>query len=306
MQHDMQYSIQDPIYVLDNHKKSGRNTLTIERASELLRYVFEILWDKPDGLTANEVISLVPRVMHLTEYELEYSPKFNSPRYEKIVRITTIPLAYTGWLLKNDKGRWYITEAGYQACKQFVNVHEFYQEAIRLYNEHKQLAPESIMALETAQESAWVQIEKHLLQLKKSELQIMAGELLRAMGYFPSWMAPSEKQRGHVNLIAYTDPIGAKGQRILTQIIQKGQSVTLEGIKSFLAILGANDFGMIISMSGFTNQAIQVLSTDNFEKVSVLDAESFFDLWKKYYADISQEVRNLLPLKVVHFLSQFD
>lgn len=306
MQYDMQYTIQDPIYILDNHKKSDRAALTLERASEMLRCVFEILWDKPYGLTAVEVISLIPKVMQLTEYELEYSRKSSTPRYEKIVRITTIPLAYTGWLLKNDKGRWYITEAGYQACKQFTNVQEFYQEAIRLYNKHKRLAPESIMALEMAQESAWIQIEKHLLHLKKTELQMMAGELLRAMGYFPSWMAPPEKQRGQINLIAYTDPIGAKGQRILTQIIQKGQSVTLEGVNGFLSILGPNDFGMIISMSGFTTQAIQELGTDNFERVTALDANSFFELWKKYYAELSQEIRSLLPLKVVHFLSQFD
>ncbi|MDO8754388.1 MAG: restriction endonuclease [Anaerolineales bacterium] len=282
------------------------SNITIQRAGELLRSVFEILWDKPDGLTARQILSLLPQVTRLTAYELEYSQVSGTPKYEKFVRITTIPLAHAGWLLKNEKGRWYITEAGYRACKQFTNVQEFYQEALRLYNEHKRIAPESIMALEIAQESAWAQIEKHLLRLKNTELQIMTSDLLRCMGYFPSWMAPPEKQRGHIDLIAFTDPLGVRGHRIVTQIIQKGQSVTLEGVKGFLPILGPRDFGMIISISGFTRDAAQELSTEHFEKVTALDANAFFELWKKYYAELSQETRYLMPVEAVHFLSHFD
>ena len=279
------------------------SSITIKRAGELLRSIFEILWAKPDGLTAREVLSRIPHVIKLNEDELRPSPNTSTPRYEKIVRIATIPIAQVGWLSKDKKGLWRITQDGYDACSRFANVQDFYQEALRLYDERRRAIPENVMTLEIAQEAAWTQIKKHLYNLNPNELQTMLAELLRAMEYYPSWMAPLEKQRGKINLIAYTDPIGVRGQRILAQIIHKGQAVTLEGIKSFASVLGPNDFGMIVSMGGFTNEATQELSLNNFQKITALDAVSFFNLWEMHYNKISEGYHHLLPLKAVNFLA---
>jgi restriction system protein len=279
------------------------SNITIKRAGELLRSIFEILWDKSDGLTAREVLSHIPHVTKLTEEELSPSPNTNTPRYEKIVRIATIPISQVGWLAKDEKGLWRITQDGYDACSRFTNVQDFYLEALRLYNERRRAIPENVMTLEIAQEAAWAQIKKHLYNLSPNELQVMLAELLRVMEYYPSWMAPLEKHRGKINLIAYTDPLGVKGQRILAQIIHKGQAVTLEGIKSFASILGSNDFGMIVSLGGFTNEAIQELSLNTFQKITALDSVAFFNLWETYYDELSEETHLLLPLKAVYFLA---
>lgn len=279
------------------------SNITIKRAGELLRSIFEILWDKPDGLTAREVLLHIPHVTKLTEDELKPSPNTNTPRYEKIARIATIPITQVGWLAKDEKGLWHITQDGYDACSRFANVQDFYQEALRLYDERRRAIPENVMALEIAQEAAWAQIKKHLYNLSPNELQAMLAELLRVMEYYPSWMAPLEKQRGKINLIAYTDPIGVKGQRILAQIKHKGQAITLEGIKSFASILGPNDFGMIVSMGGFTNEATQELSLNNYQKITALDATTFFNLWETYYNKLSVGSHRLLPLKAVYFLA---
>jgi restriction system protein len=279
------------------------SNITIKRAGELLRSIFEILWDKPDGLTAREVLSRIPLVTKLTEDELSLSSNSNTPRYEKIVRITSIPITQIGWLAKDEKGLWRITQDGYDTCSRFTNVQEFYQEALRLYNEQRRAIPENVMTLEIAQEAAWAQIKKHLYNLSPNDLQVMLAELLRVMEYYPSWMAPLEKQRGKISLVAYTDPIGVKGQRILVQIIHKGQAVTLEGIKSFASILAPNDFGMVVSMGGFTNEATQELSLNNFQKITALDAAAFFNLWETHYNKSSEESHRLLPLKAVNFLA---
>ena len=282
------------------------SNITIKRAGELLRSVIEILWDKPEGLTAREVLSRIPRVTKLSEDEIRLSPSTNTPRYEKIVRIATIPITQVGWLEKNEKGLWHITHDGYEACGQFSNVQDFYQQALRLTYERRRSIPENAMTLEVAQEAAWTQIKKHLDNLSLSDLQTMIAELLRVMEYYPSWMAPSEKQRGKINLIAYTDPIGVKGQRILVQIIHKGQPVTMEGIKSFTAILSANDFGMIISIGGFTSEALQELSLITYQKITALDTVSFYNLWEMYYSKLSEESHRLLPLTAVNFLATSD
>lgn len=281
-------------------------TVTVKRAGELLRSIFEILWDKPEGLTAREVLSRIPHVAKLTEDELKPSPNTSVPRYEKIVRIATIPIAQVGWLSKNEKGLWRITQDGYDASSRFANVQDFYQEALRLYNERRGAIPENVMTLEIAQEAAWAQIKKHLHNLAPNELQAMLAELLRVMKYYPSWMAPLEKHHGKVSLIAYTDPLGVKGQRILAHIIHKGQAVTLEGIKSFASILSPTDFGLIVSMGGFTNEATQELSLNNFQKITALDAAAFFNLWETYYDELSEEAHRLLPLKAVKFLANSE
>jgi restriction system protein len=124
------------------------------------------------------------------------------------------------------------------------------------------------------------------------------------MDYHPSWIAPPEKERGRIDLIAFVDPIGAKGQRIIAQIKHKGQAVTLEGIRSFLSTLGTNDFGVIFSTGGFTKEAMQALASGNFQKITALDTSAFFDLWKQYYNQLSQKAQHLLPLKTIYFLSR--
>src|SRR3989304_2207500 len=111
--------------------------ITLQRVGELLRGVFEILWNKPEGLSAKEVLRQIPETINLTEHELSLSPSTNAPRYERIVRLATIPLARAGWLVKNDKGRWSITEDGRQASKRFPHVQGFYKEGFRPFDERR-------------------------------------------------------------------------------------------------------------------------------------------------------------------------
>lgn len=280
------------------------SNVTIKRVSELLSSVLKILWNKPDGLTAKEVLLLIPQTIQLNDYELSFSTKTNLPRYERIVRLATVPLVHAGWLIKSERGRWYITEYGQQAVRSFNNVQDFYKEAFRLYGIQKQEIPESAMVIEIAQESSWGQVEKYILQSHHTKLQAMLAELLRAMDYYPSWIAPPEKKRGQIDLIAYVDPIGVKGKRVIAQVKHKGQAVTLEGVKGFFSSLGTDDFGVIFSTGGFTNEAIQELASGNFQRITALDTGAFFDFWKQFYGQLSQEARQLLPLKPVYFLSR--
>ena len=280
--------------------------ITLHRVGELLRIVFELLWDKPDGLPAKDIFALIPELTQLTEYERGFSSLSNTPRYERIVRLATVPLVRVGWLEKTNKGRWHITEEGRQACKKFTNAQELYKEALRLYEEHRQTAPDIVINIETAEEKAWEQIQKYLQEKNPPEFQSMIAALLRAMGYYVAWVAPAEKKRGHIDIVAHVDPIGAKGPRILVQVKHKGQVLTIEGLKTFLSVLGQNDFGLLVSTGGFTGDAKEELRTEAFQKVTALDLETFFDLWTSHYDKLSQDARNLIPLKLIYFLSSLE
>lgn len=280
--------------------------VTLSRIGELLRSVFELLWNRPEGLPAREIMAFLPEITQLSESERGYSASANMPRYERIVRLATIPLVKAGWLVKNNKGRWYITEAGRQACRRFPNAQELYREALRLFEESRQNAPSAQMTLEESEEKAWEQIEKFLQDTQPLRIQTLAADLLKAMGYHIAWISPPEKERGQIDIVAHVDPIGARGPRILVQVKHKGQPVTLEGLKSFANILGATDYGLLVSTGGFTGDVKEESQTIDFQHITLLDLENFFDLWVKFYQELSQEARDRFPLKAVYFLAGID
>lgn len=277
--------------------------ITVERVGELIRSLFELLWYKPDGLLTKEIFPLIPEITALTEFESGRSQTNNLLRFERIIRLATIPLERAGWLIKNNKGRWYIADDGRQACRKFPNAEELYKEALRRLADGKQNNPESIMTMEIAEEKAWEQIEKYLQSKNPSELKAMMSHLIRALGYHVSWIAPPEKKYGQVDIVAWGDPIGAKEPRIIIQIKHKGQAMTLEGLKSFHSILGQNDFGLIFSTGGLTNEGKEALITDDYRKVTFWDLDSFVDLWIINYPNLKQEAQNMFPLKAIYFLS---
>lgn len=280
--------------------------VTLNRIGELLRSVLELLWGKPDGMPAREVLAFLPEITPLTEYERGYSPSTNMPRYERIVRLATIPLVKAGWLVKTDKGRWLITDEGRRAARRYPNARELYKEALRLYEQSRQNDPTYTMAVEEAEEKAWDGIHRYLLETERTQFRSLVAELLRAMGYHVAWVAPPEKDHGQIDLVAHTDPIGTRGPRILVQVKHKGQPVTLEGVTTFLSLLGANDYGLFISSGGFTNEVMQEIRTDPTQRTTLLDLENFFDLWVEHYDKLSDQAKHRFPLKKIYFLYGLD
>ena len=280
--------------------------LTLNRIGELLRSVLELLWNKPEGMPAREVLAILPEMTELTEYERAYSSTSNAPRYERMVRLATIPLVKAGWMVKTNKGRWFITEEGRQAARRNSNARELYREALQRFEESRQNAPLYAMAAEEAEERAWEQIYKFLLDTRRTEFRSLVAHLLRAMGYHVAWVAPPEKDHGQIDLVANADPIGTRGPRIIVQVKHKGQPVTLEGVTAFLSLLGANDYGLFISSGGFTTEVMNEIRTDPTQRTTLLDLENFYDLWIEHYDKLSQEARHHFPLKQIYFLYGLD
>ncbi len=275
---------------------------TFQRIAELLRGIIELLWYKPAGLPAKEVIALLPKVTPLTEFEVGYSSSNNVQRYETIVRLATIPLVKADWMVKNNKGRWYLTSEGRAACKKFTSSQDLYKEALRLFEEEQQSIPEIMITVESSQEAAWGQIEKYLQGRKPFDLKSMIAHLLRACDYHVAWTAPPEDNSNPIDLVAWLDPIGVTQPRILVQVLHKGQAMTAEGVKLFSSLLKQNDFGLIFSTGGLTNEAREEMMSVS-HSLSFMDLELFFDLWIRQYSKLDSDAQRLLPLKSIYFLS---
>ena len=292
--------------------------ITRRRTGEFLRIVFDMLWDKPEGLPAKEILDAIPNSIQLSEYEAGYYPSTpTSTRFEKIVRFATIDLVKAGWLVKS-KGRWFITEEGRQAYKKYKDPEEFYKEAVRLYHVWKRSRPKKeglvtdeeevqkiSLTVEEAEEKAWEQIQQFLQIMNPYEFQELVADLLRAMDYHVSWIAPPGKDRG-IDIIAYTDPLGASVPRIKVQVKHRDQPTSVEGLRAFMSVLGTDDIGLFVSSGGFTSDARDEARTQERRKVTLLDLENLYDLWVEHYEKLSQEARQRFPLKPIHFLAPVE
>lgn len=279
------------------------NDLSLERVSELIRGVIELLWKRPDGLAGSEVIARLPEIVHLTEYESSFLSSSYLPRYARTVRLATLPLMKAGWLMKTDKGLWLITEDGRDACRRFSRPSDLFSEALRLSNDDQKNIPEILVSLELTQEEAWDVIANYIRGKNTIEIRRLIAGLFEAMQYHIVWVAPPQKKRGLIDMVANVDPVGAKAQRILIQVKHSGQPVTVEGLKSFSSVLGVNDFGLLFSTGGFTSEVRDVLNKGDYQKINAMDLAKFYDLWIKHYEKLSREAHTLLPLRAIFFLS---
>jgi restriction system protein len=260
------------------------------------------LWQEPNGLPAGDVIAHIAQVTPLFPNEVELLPDTHTPRYERAVRLATAQFVKAGWLVKN-KGRWYITEAGKRACKGFPNAQAFHQEAGRILDEWRETKAGLGLITEDAEEKAWEQMRTYLQSLQPYEFQVLAGDLLRALGYHLTWVAPPEKDRGFISFVLHTDPLGMTPPRIKVHVLHTGQPVMFEGLKGFMSILGSDDAGIFVSSGGFTGSVMEEALAQRLLRITLIDLEHFYDLWLEYYDKLTVEARGRFPLKPVYFLA---
>ena len=73
---------------------------TRRRTGELLRKLFDILKQSPEGMSAASALEQLAASVQLTEYEAgNYAS--GSRRFEKIVRFATVDCVKAGWLVKH-------------------------------------------------------------------------------------------------------------------------------------------------------------------------------------------------------------
>jgi restriction system protein len=286
--------------------------ITQKRMGEILRRVFELLWFEPDGLPAREIFKHIEQSIQLTEFEKGVFPyAISSPRYEVLLRVATIPLVKAGWLVKTPKGRWFITEKGRKATKKYNDAEQFFEEAINQYREWKENEEKRLKYINSvekfeAEETSWIQINQFIQGMDSSEFRNLICELFKAMGYYIDWIAPPQKEKGQIDMIAFSDPFGMKNPRIVIHVNHKGQVMTQEGLGAVLSVLGKEDHAILISSSGFTNQVKEESMTMVHPNIHLIDLEYFVDLWVKYYTQLSEKAQRSFPLKAVYFLSTPD
>lgn len=296
--------------------------ITRQRSGQIVRAIFEVLRDHPEGLHVQVVLADVQGRLRLTDYELgEYPSSPGSRRFDKIARFCTIGPSKAGWLVKS-KGTWTLTDEGWSAYEEFPDPADFMREAHRRYAAWKRAQPReedpndeidvegdeveitatAAATLEQATEAAWAEIENYLRQMPRYEFQELVADLLRAMGYHVPWVAPRGKDGG-VDIVAFTDPIGATGPRIKVQVKRSNSGrIGVGDLRSFMAVLGSQDVGLFVSLNGFSSEAEWEARGQENRRLTLLDLAGLFDLWVERYDNLTEGARQRLPLRTVHFL----
>lgn len=294
--------------------------ITYRRTGELLRKLFEILMSQPEGMQAKNALTALANNIELTEFEKGYYDS-GSIRIDKIVRFATIDCARAGWFLKN-KGTWTITDKGRLAHSSFTDPEIFYKEAVKLYGEWKRTQTQSTVespaaneedisdesnkevsiTFEQAEEQSWEEIQQFLREINPYDFQELVASLLRAMGYHVSWISPPGKDGG-IDILAYGDPLGTKPPRIKVQVKRMEQSITVDGLRSFMALLSDDDVGLFVTTGSFTKDARNEARTQEKRKITLIDLERLFDLWTEYYSALDDAARRRFPLRPIYFLA---
>ncbi len=309
--------------------QSAESNTSRRRAGEFMRAVCTELAAVPEGLRAAEVIARVERRVPPTAWE-QGDFASGGRRYEKIVRFSTVGLVKAGWLVK-DGGRWFVTDAGREALATYADPLAFSRRSDALYREWRKqnasddgdagdAAPDggadapvvalppaggavaAAITLEQAEDQAWAEIAHHLGVMQPYDFQELVAALLRAMGYHVGWVAPPGKDGG-VDIVAFTDPLGTQPPRIKVQVKRQQSRVDVQGLRSFLAVLAADDVGIFVNAGGFTKDAHDEARTQHTRRVTLIDLERLVELWTAHYGQLDQGARRRLPLQPVYFLA---
>ena len=295
--------------------------ITSKRVGELQRGVLRILLDQPEGLAAKEVLHRMEQAVPPTEFEKTDYP--NNPgvrRFEKMIRFATIAPVKAGSLVK-DKGKWYLTEEGRKAYSTYPEPEKFRREASRLFDQWRDKQPKELpeaeleeatsvvhsvanvsSTFEEADETAWSEIEQYVQVMNPFDLQRLVAALLRAMGLYVSWISPPGPDKG-VDILAHNDQLGISTPRIKVQVKRRADKISVDGLRSFMAVLGEQDVGIFVSTGGFTSEAESEARTKETRKLTLLNLEKLVDLWVKNYDKIEDSDKLLLPLKPVYYLA---
>jgi restriction system protein len=283
-----------------------------KRRGELLRSVFDVLADHPEGIKARDTLVEVEKRLGMTDFEAANYPGSDVRRFEKSIRFVTINSVKAGWMVK-EAGVWSPTPEGLKAHGEIIDPEQFLAEAQKLYSawakaqpldEEDEEAEEEFSAtsvtLERAEEASWEEVREVLHQMDPYDFQLLVAGLLRGMGYYVNWIAPRGKDRG-VDIVALSDSLGTKGPRIKVQVKRERNKSNAPTLRAFYSVLHEGDIGVFVTLGGFTADA-EAEARNDIRRIRLIDATEFFRLWARHYTDIPEEDRRRLPISFVPFL----
>lgn len=259
----------------------------------------------------------IEKTVELSSWEKEVLENTGNIRWQSNMHFTSVDYVRAGYLIKK-KGNWTITPEGEDALK--LGAEKLRDEAWRRYkawyrgnkqtpeekpatlqDEDNDPVKETMIELETLEERAINGIREYLKSKNPYEFQDIVAALLKAMGYYIQSVAPRGKDGG-IDIVAYVDPLGAQTPRIKVQVKHKPETaIPASDVRALLGILKAGDIALFVTSGSYSADAKQAASGGN-NFIRLIDGDEFIQMWQEYYDKMSDEDKNMLPLKRISFL----
>ncbi|MED3791069.1 restriction endonuclease [Niallia alba] len=142
---------------------------------------------------------------------------------------------------------------------------------------------------------ALVMVQDKVDKLDPWQMQELVGGLLQAMGY--NVQVSPKGPDGGVDVLAYKDAFGFEKPIIKVQVKHRKSSA---GAPEIQQLLGANPIDancLFVSTGGFTSHAEAVAKHNS---VRLVDLEKLVDLVVKWYEQMPNDIRALLPLQKMY------
>lgn len=144
--------------------------------------------------------------------------------------------------------------------------------------------------IETTKDFILKELSKNL---KGYALEDFVADLLRAMGYRTTVSAHGGDSG--IDIVAYKDELPP---RILVQVKSQDGDIRETTIQSLKGAMREGDYGLFVSLSNYTKNARKYL--DNTPIIRAINGTELVDLVLKYYEDLDEKYRKMIPLKRVY------
>ena len=288
-------------------------------ASVVARSMFEAMkmMKKNEGsISFSEIQEKLPNIIVYNEWErADTSEKTRQPRWLVNTLFYSVEYVKAG-LIEKDSGIWYLTDKGDKALqltaeKVFEIAHTEYRQYKKQNNKHeeidedieevRELTPD--MVIKEAEGVAQEGIVKKIRSLDAYEFRKLCASLLRSMGYYTPFIAPKGKDGG-IDIVAYENAAGV-GNRVIAQVKHTPTTSTdVTIIRNLAALLRKDgDTGIVFTSGTFTNDAIR-FARETKSNIRLINQSELIKLWIDNYSRLSEEDRDLLPLKPVYYISR--
>lgn len=283
-------------------------------ATKTLYAVMKEMSRRGGSIPAKEIYPFVNENVELTDWEKEPAGKMQYIRWTNSFQFYSIDYQKAGFIIKKS-GTWYITPEGEKVMKK--TPEEVMNIANDAYHEWRRLNPkddipeeepndetaekDNTMNLDLLESDAREGIRQFIVSKSPYEFQDMVAALLRAMDYHTPFIAPKGKDGG-IDIIAYLDPLGAKTPRIKVQVKHKPETaIGASEVRALSGVLKAGDIALFVTSGTYSADARNAAS-GNDKFIRLIDGNDFIDMWQKYYDKMTDDDKNMLPLKRISFL----
>lgn len=117
--------------------------------------------------------------------------------------------------------------------------------------------------------------------------------MLRTMGY-RTQISPHGGDSG-IDITAYKDELPP---RILVQVKSQDGDIRETTIQSLKGAMREGDYGVFVTLSNYTKNAQKYLENTPF--IKGINGIELVDLISKYYEDLNEKYKKVIPLKMVY------